>query len=191
MPGFIIKGPDGNATIQPKATQETARAHRWRFRFISVPDSSAPTPGLGFDSEQFSKKGGRPQHEFDDATVHHMHEEMYFPSKGRWSPIEFTFYERLDGNRHLARDMWRWWALWVYNIRRSGFRPLPQFKATILYSLLDGQGNSQWDYYLLGAWPMKINPSDFDHTSSDIGELTVTVKFDKAVEKSFSAADDI
>jgi hypothetical protein len=49
--------------------------------------------------------------------------------------------------------------------------------------MLDGLGNPIWTYYLVNCWPSKITPSDLSYAMTEIADITVTLTYDRALEK--------
>lgn len=186
MPGFNICGTGEG----PSATREIARRHRWSINVWTNQNANLGPILL------YAQKGGRPRPEIDEVTIHHGQDEIYVPGKNRWGTVEFTFYEYLDGGGDApARLLYDWWTKGdgkgVVDIERSrlGSVGFSGFKATVEYSLEDGFGGVIYKYILMGAWPSKISPSDLDYEVSGFADITVTLRYDKAIEEKGSFND--
>lgn len=196
MPGFKI--PLANACHDPDAfrgrspfdgptnMRETARKHRYSLEVVSRLDR----PVFG-DRDSglllFLFKCTRPSIEIDEMKIHNGQDEIFRPGKQHWNPVEFSFYEVLNDadpptENQAASMMFRWWAENTVNIRNSRIAP-PDLMADCELDMLDGSGNPIWTYYLYRSWPTKITPSDLTYSSSDIAEISATIRYDKAQEK--------
>lgn len=191
-PGFNIPVPvgchDRNAFNEPSAFDgpsyqvETARKHRY------VLDVLEP---LGTRSDGillFLEKCTRPAPEFDEITIHNGQDEIYRPGKHRWRPVEFTFYEKLQGDsgssvNQATEMLYQWWAESVAIVRESKLVPAADIYKNAELQMLDGIGNSVWTYFIYDCWPQKISPADLSYSDSDISVITVTLRYNKAEEK--------
>ena len=194
LPGFNI--PDGDSNLianmyAPSNMVETARRHRWTLEF-AVTDLSLPgqTDWTGTNWVTiFAHKATRPSLEIDSITVHHSQDEIYFPGKNRWAPIEISFYEILNNNgNETAKYIYDWWSKSVIDIDRSRIassRDLgPMAKRQCKLTQIDGMGTPIYEYVLFGCWPEKITPDDLDYSDSAIGEISMRLRYDKCVETS-------
>jgi hypothetical protein len=135
----------------------------------------------------FAKTCQRPSPEFDQITIHHKHEEIYRPGKIRWNPIDIVFYEALDtdsGFDLTAQTIYDWWSKSIYNLnsqKQVTVREIYENNCSI--SMLNGAGIVCWKYNLYNAWPSKISAKDCDYTGSDLSEISVNVKYNKAIEE--------
>jgi len=203
MPGFNISvgscsGPNAvsNSAGYNGAAYavETARNHRFRLEVLEPFDSNART-GPGSNSILLHlAKCTRPSPIIDEIPVHHGQDVIYRPGKNTWNPIDFTFYEVLvdQGGRLLntvADKIFTWWGQVkngqgsVLNLARSSLGT--KFYRNAELAMLDGTGNSVWGYRLYNCWPFKVSPSDLDYSSSEIAEITVSLRFNKAYEENF------
>ena len=164
LPGFNITA--GNTG--PKATVELARQHRWKFLTME-PLSSILI---------YAHKSGRPRVEFDRATLHYQQDQIYFPGKQKWSPIDISFYH-VTGNNDVAKKIYDWWSTGVVNISTS---TLNLTKRMCELELLDGNGDGVYKYIMYGCWPSKVTPDELDYASTKICEVTFTLEMDKATE---------
>jgi len=204
------KGPlPYEAYSSPTHTVETVRKHRFLLKMmgISPTDSNGYNSGSGSDSDYllkpvfgmgtndimlFAHKCARPSPEVDEITIHHGQNEIYRPGKHRWKPLDITFYEVLDTvtdddgaiilqSNRTAKLIYKWWA---QTMILSGLRhnKPSKYLAHGLLRMLDGFGNTVWEYRLYDCWPMKVTPTDADFSDSNIADITLTLRFQKAVE---------
>lgn len=178
MPGFAIplNGTGCKAVppdpLAPNARMETSRVYRYQFNIFQPLDKI----------KVICHKSDRPIPEIDRITMHHGQDEIYWPGKNRWRPIEITFYEG-----HLApntdstcKAIYDWWSKNVVNIAFSQI--VTKFKQNCSLQMLDGNRNPVWTYSMYGCWPSLITPSSLNYSESEIAEVTVRVEMDKCVE---------
>jgi len=192
MPGFNIQISgdchDENAWQVNSAFQgpayniETARSHRYALEILQ------PLSNSNGNLLLFLAKCSRPSAEIDEIKVHNGQDEIFRPGKQHWRPIEFTFYEVLKNTGDTSEDMaakliHEWWSENCVDIRNSRILPPDQFTSDAQLDMLDGAGNSVWTYDIYRSWPSKISPSDLDYSSSEIARISVTLKYDKAIER--------
>lgn len=185
MPGFnipiirpdcagFVGGIEGNAI---PATLETSRVHRYALTIFE------PLENVLI----FSHKCNRPSPEIDRITMHHGQDEIYWPGKNRWNPIEISFYEgHLSPNCDTVADkIFEWWSSNVVDINNS--RIVPLFKRDCTLDLLnggiDGGLVAVHRYRMLGCWPSKVTPTSLTYSESDIAEITVKLEMDKCLEE--------
>jgi len=170
MPGFRIAGL-GGAPTSPDNTTETARRNRYIFQSLN------PLRSILL----FCHKASRPVPEIDRITMHHGQDEIYFPGKNRWLPIDIAFYEGVQANKDVvAQQIYNWWAGNVVIIFES--RIAPTFKLDAMFSMVDGQNRPIWTYKLISCWPLKVTPDQLDYGDHNISEITVQLAYEKAIE---------
>jgi hypothetical protein len=142
----------------------------------------------------------RPSFELDKIVVHQQQQEIYLPGKVRWSPITIKYYEPMY-NAGLANvnqtssgcPLTGTLSTWFDKIV-NGYNYILQrnkksidivgggYKKHVRVDLLDGEGDSYYYYKLFGAWPIKIEPSELNYTSSELSSVVVTLSYDWAIE---------
>lgn len=171
-----------------ESTAETARNHRYSFEVLEPLQQGTLL--------LYAFKATRPSPEIDEITIHSGQDEIYRPGKNRWKPIEISFYEKLSGQANLifqnlintaASQIYEWWG-GTNNGFPGGVVHLDTSSIGVGYqkpcqlALLDGLGRSVWSYYMSDCWPVKVTPSNLDYSDSDIATVTVTLRYNKAVE---------
>lgn len=203
MPGFNIPIPnrcndfdvynqpsyiDG---LTPSNNVETSRSNRFILSLFTH----------GIDNDTFGQLGkenilihlqkcSRPSPEIDEIIIHNGQDEIYRPGKNRWKPIEFTFYEVLKdlddsllyNDNMTASRLFKLWSNNTINLNQSKIRG-PRYVSNANLSLLNGAGYPVWQYKLYRCWPSKIDSSQLDYSSKDINTISVTMKYDKAIEE--------
>lgn len=184
MPGFNIKITDDcnqppADTGHPLHTVETARRHRYSLE-VFEPFGTKRDGILAYLS-----KCQRPAIEFDEIAIHNTQDEISRPGKSRWRPIDFTFYEVLDGegnNSIAAEFIYKWWSATMVDINTSFHKPPSEYLKNAKLEMLNGNGNAVWVYDIYHAWPSKVNPTDLAYSDSEISEISVTLRYSKAKE---------
>jgi len=197
MPGFNIPQisvgcHDDNAFTEPPAFAgadfaiESARKHRYKLELMQTNGTQL----FGDDASGillYCYKASRPSPELDEIVIHNGQDEIYRPGKNRWKPINLTFYETLGGDLGNFYDnctelMYNWWSSIMLDLQTSSHAVPENYLARGQLSMLDGVGNSVWNYHLLDCWPVKVEPSELSYASTDIADTSVTLRFQKAVE---------
>ena len=205
MPGFYIVdkrcGPGEFVPIEgtvPPNDVETARRYRYRFESLEPLDKN--------NLLLFAYKATRPNIEIEQITIHNGQDEIYRPGEVKWLPIDITFYERVYGEMDSginsggydqpAELIYQWWAESVIHISTSlqgwpyDFSKLNAkgYRKACQLEMLEGSGMAIWTYYLVNCWPMKITPCELGYADTEIADITITLAYDKAIEKrNFSA----
>jgi len=187
MPGFRIPVPNYCGVTDfgdgPSNTVETARRHRYSLEVLE-PLGDKYTGLL-----LFGYKCTRPTIEFDEMAIHNGQDEIFRPGKQHWKPVDFSFYEKLDGDNVLSNQaaelIYGWWGFTMVNVWSSLHQEPAKYLKNIQLDLLDGSGKTVWVYELLDSWPSRISPSQLDYTDTAIADITVTIRYSKAREGQF------
>lgn len=207
MPGFKIPinadpacseqslniGLRNDLSLNPSHVVEVARAHRWVFRTLTPLDVSTGDPNILV----YAFKCGRPTVEIDEIKIFRGQQEIYRPGKHRWMPIEMTFYDVYEGgdatkpesfyNAGVARKIYKWWSETTLDAYENNVGRASTVYQNGALTMLDGYGKSVWRYKLFDIWPTKISPSDLDYSSTNLAEIVVTMRYNKAEEVEGSA----
>lgn len=192
MPGFNIPNVDpgcNDANLNndvgytgPVSAIEIARNHRWIFEVLE------PFGSLSDGILLYARKCTRPSPEIEEITIHHSQEQITRPGKHKWNPIEFSFYEKVTGTGspydEVALKIYEWWATSMLVLEQSRYNDLSYLKTGAL-QMVDGSGFAIWQYRLFNCWPSKVTPSELDYSNTDLAEITVTLRYDKAIEGVF------
>jgi len=200
------KGPlPYQAYNSPTHTVETVRKHRFLLKMMSITPNTESNSNANANTEfnvfgtgtndimLFAHKCTRPSPEVDEITIHHGQNEIYRPGKHRWKPLDITFYEVLntvaddDGttisqSNQTAELIYKWWAQTMIILPELRYNKPSEYLAHGLLTMLDGSGDAVWEYRLYDCWPMKVTPTDADFSDSNIADITLTLRFQKAVE---------
>lgn len=190
MPGFQIIG--GEVTNcggigNPSNTVEYRRKHRWVFQLIGggagIPDGDLI----------YLHKAERPKFKFEEPVVHHNQEQVYLAGKQEWEPLKMSFYD-VNGGPDISEDVWKW-LNGVNNIATVCVAPpgstgsqsgSPGYKGTSLLSSVDGCGYCDETWQLYGCWPQSIDFSDLDYGNTEVQEVSVIMRYDRAIRNEAS-----
>lgn len=176
MPGFAINSPSGDNNANPSV--EPRRRHRWTMNIEAV----------GNDAWIYLRTARRPNFKFDPVEMHHNQEVAYFAGKQSWDPIEVSWYDAEDPD--VSASILDWVGT-VNPSAAGGFdgeqtvNPPGDYKgSTVILNMLDGAGTTTETWELLNCWPLEVNWGDLDYTNSEILEISLTMRFDRAVRRS-------
>lgn len=164
MPGFNI----GAAGSGAKANVEIRRKHRWAFT----------AQGMSGKSTIYLQKATRPSFKLEEPTMHHDQEVAYFAGKQTWDPIALTFYD-VESQPDVSADIWKWITT-VVNIGSATVSSPSSYKksATLTMNSASGSKNEAWA--LKNAWPKEVNWQDVDYTNTELMQIDVQMRFDRA-----------
>ena len=183
--------------LGPSNTDEYARNHRFIIE-IAAPlhDNNANNRSILLNAEKCT----RPSVEFDEIKIHNGQDEIYRPGKHRWSPIEFTFYERIGASQRdnglvanplgqpnlAAQAIYNWWAgASNYSLLdfENSSQYLPEtYQYDVHMSMIDGLGRPVWKYILRECWPLKVNATDVNYSDTELSRITVVLRYNRAEE---------
>lgn len=177
MPGFNIPssgcgGGGGGAGSLANPNIEVARNHRYLFETLGPLTSFAC----------YAKKCTRPVMEVDKIVMHRGQDEISMAGKQRWSPIEITFYEIVDGIDVVAQALHEWHGRATVDVRNSRVGQQSVYKQNCSLAMLDGYGLPVWMYQMFDCWPSKVTPCQLSYTDTELAEITVTLEVNKAIE---------
>jgi len=176
MPGFSIDKASGGKELTKNNKAEFRRKHRWRL-------SSDDKTGLLKRDWLYLSKAQRPSFKFEEAVVHHDQEEAYFAGKNKWDPIELSFYDTVKGDnvKDTSEILYKWILNGVVGLSEKAHVNLPSaYKLNVTIECTSNVGEPDETWTLFGAWPISSNWNDLDYSSSEIQQITVSLKFDRA-----------
>ena len=172
MPGFQICGRGGNG--QPSNTVETRRPSRWKFLALS--------PAIDTSVLLHLASASRPSIKFEEDVMHHQQERAYFAGLHTFNDITISFYDVQNGP-DMSAQMYRWVGS-VLDLNNVNVDVPVNYKRDAKLAMLDGFGNPTEIWSLCGTWPVSTNWKDLDYSKSDICQIEVTIRFDRATRES-------
>lgn len=175
MPGFLIGGT--GATDGPSSTVEAARAHRWEVLLLGVPNDATS------EIRSYARSISRPCFEADRITLHHRQNELYLPGKIRAGVCALSVYEHIDSDTNKTASTIRdWWSSWMMEAKKYSLNMdsgnTTGWKRQLHIAELDGCGDQVWGYLLSGVFPLKVEGSPLDYTSTDLSTIDITLSVD-------------
>lgn len=153
--------------------------HRWLF---SIDDISADTRTSFSANSLPPLKGARPNFSFKEIEVKHLTENIYYPIRPEWKPINLTLYD-IKTNRNPVFE----WIDLAYNAKTATWTPpgdiLPgniTFMRRGLLALYDGCGNVIQEFVFDDCWPQSVNWGELDMGSSEIVTVDITLRYARA-----------
>ena len=126
------------------------------------------------------KTANRPQIQFDEVILEHMNVTRYVKGKGRWQPIEITLYDPVVPSA--SQQVMEWIRLSHESITgRDGYADF--YKKDVSFQVLGPVGDVVEVWELKGTYFEYANFGDFDFSTSDPVEITLSLKYDYAVLK--------
>lgn len=168
MPGFnIVTGKSG----QTGNRIETRRKHRWRFTTL-------------FGDQAFLlllKSASRPSFSLEEPVMHHNQEEVYFAGKQTWETIELVWYDA-EQEPNVSALVYEWLnsVVFINNADVNTPGGSVGYKVNAKLEMVTGTGDPNETWNLYGAWPKDVNWNELDYESTDIQQVTVTLRYDRA-----------
>jgi len=170
LPGFNICGT-GALPNGPSNTNETRRKHRWYFATIG---------DLAANFLLVLKEAARPQFTFDEAAMEHNQETVYFAGKQKWAETKLMWYD-VEQDPDCSGNVWDWLNTIVdITGQELPVQPPEQYKKDADLQMIDGKGTSTERWQMCGCWPKDINWQTLDYGSSEIMQIEVSMRYDRA-----------
>jgi hypothetical protein len=146
-------------------------------------------------------KGARPNLGFKEIEAPHVFENIYFPGRPDWKPIEMVLYDYcIDGNHPNGTHPIFQWIRRIYEVNVGYYRPIAanvdvdpsvgssvfgfdvSFKKNGYLDLYDGCGNVIESWRFDNCWPLNANFGELDMGNSEVLTCDVTLRYDRAYE---------
>lgn len=180
MPGFNIApfggGYGGIGGSGPSNTIEVRRKHRWVFETLGRGDSVFNTAEL-----LVLQSASRPSFKFEEAEMHHNQEIARFAGKQDWDPVTLVWYD-IEQKPDISQGIYHWIET-VVNMETIQVAHPSFYKRKAVLSVLDGAGETNESWSMLGTWPAACNWQELDYTSTDLLTCECTMRYDRAVRK--------
>jgi hypothetical protein len=172
MPGFAITGQE-NPAQNPASLNEVRRTHRWAFETMGLLNNP--------DVLLVLKSASRPSFNFEEPSMHHNQEQIYFVGKHTWEPISLSWYD-VEQKPDVSHNMWRWLGT-IIDLYGMTVAPPTEYKAaTASLVMLDGRGTATESWLIYNGWPQMVNWNSLDYTSTDLQLVEVKYRYDRAVK---------
>ena len=152
--------------------QYCKRQFRWIFEIEDV-------CGVGEISTNAlpPEKGARPNISFKEMEAKHLIEDVFYPAKPEWKPINITLFD-LDKQKHPVYE----WLKECYDPEKGKFKAPKDGKLIkdCTLKMLDGCGNIIETWIFEDAWPQAVNFMNLDMTSNQIVMCEITLRYVRA-----------
>ena len=169
MPGFNIGGT-GGLNGGPANTTETRRKHRWVFESMEPFDS----PSL-----LLLKEATRPHPIFEEPEMHHNQEKAYFAGKYAWEPIKLVWYDA-EQAPDISGEIYGWLNI-VIDVPAATVDLPSAYKKQANLQMIAGDGTPTETWQLFGCWPQDVNWNTLDYADTEIQQIEVNMRIDRAV----------
>ena len=147
---------------------EPKKKNRFIFRF--------PTP-LGIQ-EGFISTGARPTYTSEETEIQFLNTSTFVVGRFTWETIDVTFRDPIGPSA--AQALMEWIRLHSESVTgRQGYAA--GYKKDVELELLDPTGVVIEKWILQGTMLTSANFGDLDYSTSDIADISTTLRFDRAI----------
>lgn len=182
---FGVPAAGASATLMPKLQ------YRFRISFVGIGGDTEKTPLVTTNVISAT----RPQLDHEDVTIDTYNSKIRLAGKHTWSDVTVVLRDDVDGNVITALD--KQLSKQVNHNDQTSAKSGSDYKFKMLIETLDGSdddgnGNAKLDEWtLVGCFIPSIQYGDLNYSSSDMVQVTVTVRFDNASHTILNGGDDI
>jgi hypothetical protein len=159
------------------------RQFRWMFTIDNVIGDLSSGGGIKCLPPE---KSARPNLSFKEMNVQHLSEEVFYPAKPDWKPIQITVFD-LVKSKH---PIWQWLNKVYVVSNGAGVMLEPNrnkgqdgFIRTCSLQLFNGCGVPQETWVFEDAWPQAVNFQTLDMTQNGIVMCDLTLRYARAYIK--------
>jgi hypothetical protein len=164
------------------------RQNRWLFEIPGV--AADDTPGVDALPPQ---RGSRPNIGFKEMEAKHLIEDMFYPAKPDWKPIQITLYDVVK-TKH---PVWEWLkklykpneGKFLAPVMSSNAQPKDKFIKVCYLKMLNGCGGVIETWVFEDAWPNNINFQTLDMGSSAFLTCDITLRYARAYIQTGSVSE--
>jgi hypothetical protein len=167
VPGFNISGLNDDPD-SPANTVETDRNNRFRVRFGNITVEGKHVKSIT-----------RPTIRTTPWQMHWRHEEVNFPGKIKYEPLQILLYNHAGETQSAILA---WFRDRIYDVDASRARDSLANRATVILEELDGMGKVTYKSTMLNAFIEERSGSPADHCDDRVAETVLIVRFDKLIE---------
>lgn len=153
------------------------RKFRWTLKIEKICDSK-------FVPEYFVKVASRPNLAIEETQIDFLNGRTWIPGKGAWETIEVTYYDVSTADNLPLFD----WIATLYDftdpVTLSQASQRKDYAGRAVLQMWDGCGKALEKWVLNDVWPTAINFNDLDYSSSDVCEITLTLRYSSVMYQS-------
>ncbi len=197
----------GDSTQLVAPHMEYMRKNRWVMDFAGLPKGLSANAAMSLRLN--CSKASRPKISFEETEVKRLNGSIYLAGKPKYETLEITFYDslrfpadgKLDNSVPTASDVMEQWRELIYQPNKGdafgsvgnykGYAYLHMLSPVLLQptaedSDVEFTANSADDaiaqsWLYQGLFPQNIQFGDVDYGASDVQEISVTFRYDRAL----------
>ena len=124
------------------------------------------------------KTAGRPNISIGEVALDHINVKRYVKGKAEWQPITVTLYDPIVPSG--AQAVMEWVRLHHESVTgRDGYSDF--YKKDITFNVLGPVGDKVEEWTLKGAFITDANFNELDYSSSDVVDISLTLRYDYAI----------
>lgn len=180
LPNFTVPGAGGEqqGVLMPKLK------YRFRAFFTNFGDTEGANAGQSFELTKQVMNITRPEVSFDPITIELYNSKTHMAGKHTWGDMTVELRDDVDGlvSSKVGRQLQK--QLDFFN--QSAPPDATDYKFQLGFEILDGRNGAQvgvleaWE--IQGAFLQAANYNTMDYTSNEPATISLTVKFDNAVQ---------
>ena len=156
---------------------EPQRQHSFQFRVFGL---DTVIPGAGNILEMSVRTAFIPGESSDEIEIPFMNGRVYIPGKVIYDAGSVTFNDYVDKNTAQVIAAWR---KLCYNPETGAIGYASVIKKRGEVALLSPDFTVERVWEIHGMWPQARGAGTLDYSASDVVQVEVTFRFDKAIEK--------
>lgn len=118
----------------------------------------------------------RPSQTFEKTVIDYINQKRYLAGKNEWAELELTLWDPIAP---AASQKITQWLRMVHDAPTGRMGYSEMYKKNFSLKLLDGPGNVVEKWNIIGAWPMSVNFGELDYASSEVAQITITIRMDE------------
>jgi hypothetical protein len=147
--------------------------------------------GKGTVPAHYVKVASRPNLEVEETEINYLNAKTWIPGKASWQTMEVTY---LDVATADQAPLFNWLAS-VYNftdpVNLEQGSQRGDYTATAILKMFDGCGALIETWTMQNVWPTGINFGEVDYSSSDICEISLTLRYSDVKYEPYCPAFEI
>lgn len=165
----------GAGILQPK------QKHKWRVRFTGIGDSPS---GQAVSLQATTVE--RPKLSHDEVELHRYNSKIWIAGKHTFEPVTLTIEDDITGTASTVIQQQAQKQQFLIGAEGQYLASAAEgslYKFATYLDLLDGGDQVIEEWALEGSWLQNIDWGDLDYSSSEAVLITLTIRYDHAVQK--------
>ena len=125
-------------------------------------------------------RSARPSLQFKTMEIRHATENIYYPMKPEWRPINLTLYDVVSEGAFGTHPVFEWIKK-CYSPKEGAWFPVSEgFIRNAYVSLFDGCGNLLEKWVFEESWPEDVNFQTLDMADQNLVTCDITLRYNRA-----------